>query len=264
MDASRNDLRKLSDIDDLEVAPGEPDVRGWDVVLDDDTEIGEVNDLIVDSSAMKVQYLVVDLDKGAFDLTDGRRVLVPVRQADLDVDEQRVRLPGLARQSVLALPDGDTGTWDTATTGSLEDMTARAGDRTSTRLTRSADELRIGKRQVKTGEVRVGKHVETERVSQPVSRERERVVIERRPASADTRGEASISESGEVRMPVTEDQLVVEKRPVVQEELVISKEGVSETERVEADVRREEFDIDKTGRVDLSDSAGPDRPKGER
>jgi uncharacterized protein (TIGR02271 family) len=270
MDAARNDLRKLSDIDDLEVAPGEPDVRGWDVVLHDDTEIGQVDDLIVDPSAMKVQFLVVDLDKDAFDLAEDRGVLIPVRQADLDVKEQRVRLPSLTRESVLALPDVDAGTWntgqwDTATTELLEDTTARAEDRTSTRLTRSADELRIGKRRVETGELRVGRHVETEHVSQPVARERERVVIERRPASADAPGEASISESGEVRVPVTEEQIVVEKRPVVQEELVISKEGVSETEHVEADVRREEFDIDKTGRVDLSDSAERgDLPKGER
>jgi uncharacterized protein (TIGR02271 family) len=275
MDAARNDLRMLSDIDDLEVAPGEPDVRGWDVVLGDDTEIGQVDDLIVDSSAMKVQYLVVDLDKGAFNLADDRRVLVPVGQADLDVDQEQVCLPGLKRESILALPDPntenwntgawDTGAWDTATTGSLEDTIARAADQKSTRLTRSVEELRIGKRKIEAGEVRIGKHVETEHVSQPVARERERVVIDRRPASAGARGDASTSESGEVRVPVVEEELVVEKRPVVKEELVIAKEGVSETERVEADVRREVFDIDKTGRVDVSETGNPGAPsKGER
>ncbi len=45
-------------------------------------------------------------------------------------------------------------------------------------------------------------------------------------------------------MPLTEEEVVVEKRPVVKEELVVGKRVVEERDVVEADVRREKFDID--------------------
>ena len=62
-------------------------------------------------------------------------------------------------------------------------------------------------------------------------------------------------------MPVTEEELIVEKRPVVKEELIITKERASETQNVEADLRKERFDVDKQGRVLEGDD---DRPKGRR
>ena len=96
---------------------------------------------------------------------------------------------------------------------------------------------------VSRGEARVGKHVETERVSEPVTRRREEVVIERRPVEAGARADASMS-ADEVRIPLTEEELVVEKRPVVKEELVVGKRVVEERDVVETELRREEFDVD--------------------
>ena len=93
------------------------------------------------------------------------------------------------------------------------------------------------------GEGRVSKHVETEHVSEPVTRRREELVVERRPVEAGARADASISDD-EIRVPLMEEELVVEKRPVVKEELVVGKRIVEERDTVEADVRREEFDID--------------------
>lgn len=55
-------LERLSDAD-YEIAPGEPDVRGWRVVLGRDEAVGEVDDLIIDPAASKVRYLDVDLDR---------------------------------------------------------------------------------------------------------------------------------------------------------------------------------------------------------
>jgi uncharacterized protein (TIGR02271 family) len=149
-----------------------------------------------------------------------------------------------------------------STTSSTAAPASRIPDTTanSTRLTRSAEELRIGKREVEAGEVRIGKHVESEHVRQPVTTTHERVKVERRPVSGESmRADASISESGEIRVPVVEEEVVVDKRPVVKEEIVVSKEVVSRTKDVEADVRREEFDIEKTGRVDVDESEGKGR-----
>src|SRR5919201_3039830 len=93
----------LSDAKDLKVAEGNPDVRGWDVLAADGTEVGEVKDLLVDPGAMKVRYLVVELDKEVAG-TDDRRVLIPVGAARLDDDDDKVLLQGMALQALAGLP----------------------------------------------------------------------------------------------------------------------------------------------------------------
>ena len=45
-------------------------------------------------------------------------------------------------------------------------------------------------------------------------------------------------------MPLTEEEVVVEKRPVAKEEVRIRKDVVEDTQVVEEDVRREEIDVD--------------------
>jgi uncharacterized protein (TIGR02271 family) len=125
-----------------------------------------------------------------------------------------------------------------------------------TRLTRAEEELRVGKRRVETGEVVVAKHVETDHVSQPVTRTKERVTIERRPVTAES-GTAIDLREDTIHIPIIEEELVVEKRAVVKEELVISKEVITESETVEADLRREQFDITSSDAEYLVDSSRP-------
>ncbi len=132
-----------------------------------------------------------------------------------------------------------------------DDESSEAGDADETRLTRAEEELEIGKRRVQAGEVNVHKHVETEHVTRPVTTRREEVTIERRPISADrASGHGStateIGDDSEIRIPITEEELVVEKRAVVKEELVIKKHMVTEDETVEADLRKERIDIDRS------------------
>ena len=45
-------------------------------------------------------------------------------------------------------------------------------------------------------------------------------------------------------MPVTEEEVVVEKRPVAKEEIRIRKDVVEDTEVIEEDVRRKEADVE--------------------
>ncbi len=96
-------LRALSDLDDLDIADGEPDIRGWTVRTSEGTDVGEVDDLIIDTGAMKVRYMCVELDKDAFDLDDTRRVLVPIGTARLDDDDDNVFITSTSAQ-LLALP----------------------------------------------------------------------------------------------------------------------------------------------------------------
>src|SRR5688500_12834952 len=125
----------------------------------------------------------------------------------------------------------------------------RRGSREA-RVTRSEEELNIGKRQVSEGEVEIRKTVETVRVSQPVTRMREEVTVERHSVEGRQPGDIDIGED-EIRIPVVEEEVVVEKRPVVKEEIVVKKHAVTDERTVEADVRRERIDVDdSTARSD--------------
>ena len=255
---SNASLVRLSDAN-YEVAPGEPDVRGWNVVLSSDETIGEVDDLIIDESAGKVRYLDVELDGKAVGLDDDRHVLIPISGAQLDTEEEEVVLSGMTREALLKLPEYDENAYDEKAYAGGYDHTYgshRSADvNTDTkRITRSAEELRIGKRMEQKGEVRVAKHVETERVKQTVPLRGEEVHVERRPVERAV-GSAAEMRNDEIVVPVMEEEAVVEKRPVVKEEIVISKAPRTTERTVEADVRREE--------VDVKPSSGDIRVKGD-
>ena len=221
-------LKPLSEVHDYRIEKGDPDPRGYTVMTAQGLAIGTVDDLIIDTTAMKVRYLVVDpSDRGGTTGSASGRILLPVESIDVRSESQHV------------IANRFTGTEQVWT-----QPRAETTDRDRTKLTRTEEELHIGKQKVAAGEVRVGKHVETEHVTQPVTRRREEVVVERRPVDAGARADAAISED-EVRIPLVEEEVIVEKRPVVKEELVVGKRVVEERDTVEADLRREEFDIDE-------------------
>lgn len=160
-----------------EVAPGEPDVRGWDVILGTDEAIGEVDDLIIDPGAGKVRYLDVELDRRAVGLERDRHVLIPISGAQIDTEDEHVVLNGLNRATLLKLPEYDGKAY---ASGYDQAFRSHLGEDAPTkRLTRSAEQLRIGKRSEKQGEVRMSKHVETEHVKQSVPVQPEEVDVNR-------------------------------------------------------------------------------------
>jgi uncharacterized protein (TIGR02271 family) len=123
--------------------------------------------------------------------------------------------------------------------------TQASADRGTTegrRMTRSEEELRIGKREVPAGTVHLRKFVETEPVNEQVELRREKPRIERRPVNEAT-GHADIGED-EVAIPLTEEEAVMEKRPVTKEELVIGKDVETRTENVQGELRKERVEID--------------------
>lgn len=228
---NRDHLSALSEMKNYKVSEEDPDVRGWNVVAADGQQVGTVRDLLIDTSRMKVEYFAVG---------DGRSddVLVPAASAQVDSSRRQVVVSGTIPSSTGTERMGSRGTAADDATDYRRDRDDYRDDR---RLTRSEEELRIGKREVEAGEVVVAKHVETEHIHQDVPLERERVRVERRPVS-DVHASAHIG-ADEIRVPVIEEELVIEKRPVVKEELIISKERVTETETVDTDVRRERFDV---------------------
>jgi hypothetical protein len=67
----------------LAVADGEPDIRGWRLLTRAGIDVGEVTDLVVDVSRLRVRYLMAMLDP-PFAVGRDQCVLVPVGVAQLD------------------------------------------------------------------------------------------------------------------------------------------------------------------------------------
>lgn len=280
-------LAMLSDLDDFEVADEDPDPRDWEVVASDGRTIGEVKDLVVDTSAMKVRYLDIDVDEeelGASELRD-RHVLIPIGYARLNDDEDQVVVDAISSSDVSRLPAFEglplrremEDRIHAAFTGGVMGeerlrhprysaegfFGPRRGrmERGEAHMTRSEEELAVGRREVEAGEVDLEKHVRTEHVRRPVTRRVEEVEVERHRVR-DGRGE--IGEE-EIRVPVSEEELVVEKRPRVKEELIVRKRPVEETEEIEADLRREEVDIERHGRVrEMRGRSSEEEERGEQ
>jgi uncharacterized protein (TIGR02271 family) len=111
------------------------------------------------------------------------------------------------------------------------------------------EQLHARKQPVQTGEVKVRKEVTTEHQSIDVPVQREEVVIERHPATGRTTSGCELRPGEEVRIPVKEEQVHVEKTPVVKEEVKISKRTVQDTEHVSGTVRKEEVKVEQEGDV---------------
>lgn len=108
---AENDMDRvvpLGQLDDFKVADGDPDVRGWEVLASDGRKIGEVDELLVDTAAMKVRYLDVDVEAGTGGGHD-RHVLIPIGYARLDGDHDRVMLDSVASSELGGIPSYDQG-----------------------------------------------------------------------------------------------------------------------------------------------------------
>ncbi len=114
------------------------------------------------------------------------------------------------------------------------------------------EELQARKRSVESGQVRVGKDVVEEQRTLEVPVTREEVVIERRPVDRQVADADAVGDSDEtIRVPVREEQVSVDKRAVVTEEINVGKRQFQETEQVSGTVRREEARIREEGDLNV-------------
>lgn len=149
---------------------------------------------------------------------------------------------------------GGDGTWSAGADrgGDYDDRSAgrdRTGG-TDDAMTRSEEQLRVGTERVQTGRARLRKYVVTEQQNVTVPVSREEVRLEREPITEGNVGDAlsgpDITED-EHEVVLTEERPVVEKETVPVERVRLDKETVTDTERVQADVRKEEIELDDTG-----------------
>jgi len=119
------------------------------------------------------------------------------------------------------------------------------------------EQLRAEKERVQAGEVRVRKEVVSEERTIDVPVTREEVVVERRPAAEGSTASGRIDDEEEIRIPLMEEEVRVEKTPVVREEVTLRKQQVRDTERVSDTVRREEARIERSGDADVRSDEEP-------
>lgn len=257
------------------------DIKGFDVYAgDSDEKVGSVYDALVDETG-RFRYLVIDTGIWIF----GKKVLLPIGSARFDYGARRVYATGLRSKAqaeqLPAYNESEALDYDreeqvrgiyrqqTPTASAASNVSAPASyDRSNysyemdrplyetneqnhQTLKLYEERLIANKSRAKTGEVAVGKRVETETARASVPIEKERVVIERvTPVEAGqvvSVGDADF-QSGEVaRMEVYEETADIHKEAFVREEVSVKKEVVRTTVDGEETLRREELDIKTDG-----------------
>ena len=243
------------------------DARNRKVVDVNGEKIGKVEEIYIDDNTGQPEWALVNTG-----LFGTRSHFVPLRDVsssgeDLQVSFTKDKVqdaPSIETDGHLSAQEEeqlyryyglDYGTTDTdpvGTEGTYEERGTvghdTSGPTTDNAMTRSEEELRIGTQRREAGRVRLRKHVDTERVTETVPVTHEEVRVEREPVTESNIDDAlegpAISEE-EHEVTLSEDQPVVEKRAVPKERIRLDKETVTEQEQVSDEVRKERVEIDE-------------------
>jgi uncharacterized protein (TIGR02271 family) len=164
-----------------------------------------------------------------------------------------------------AIDAADSTGREVTDTGYVGRQSTDAGKFTGDRVQLFGEVLRVHKERISRGEVRVRKDVVTENQTIEVPVTREELVLERVAVSPNTPAtSASIGRSQEIRVPLSEDSVRVEKQPVVREEVMVGKREVSDVARVGDEVRHEELRVDSDLDTPKGTTAAQDLPVDRR
>jgi len=122
----------------------------------------------------------------------------------------------------------------------------RAEGREEATITLAEEQVKIGKRQVEAGGVRLRKIVRTETVNQPVELKREEAVIERVPAGERATGGKEFQQE-DIFIPLRREEAVVQKEGVVREQVRVRKTAQAEQQDISEQVRKEDVEIEESG-----------------
>lgn len=248
------------------------EIKSFEVCTQGGKKVGSVTDILVDEQQGRFRYLVVDMGLSGF----GKKALLPIGLAHINYTDHRVYVDGLSKGQIERLPDLHDlervdyhyeeqvrDVYRPTTITSVAQGTVKGvshyeqdpdlyavNDTQHQSLKLYEERLIANKQRQKTGEVAIGKHVETEtaRVSVPV--EKERVVIERvipADGAAIAPGAAAFQGGEVARMEVYEEAPQIHKEAFVREEVRVTKVVDQDTVMAEETLRREELDVDTQG-----------------
>jgi uncharacterized protein (TIGR02271 family) len=249
--------------------------RGQELLDNDGQKIGTIEEIYLDTETDQPEWALVKT--GMF---GGKGTFVPLQQANesgdgiqvpfekshvkdapnIDPDGQLSQSEeqtlyqhyGLEygeSQSGSGLPEGDAGTEtrEGSFGGAPPVGNDVSGPETDNAMTRSEEELSVGKTQRESGRARLRKYIVTEDVQTTVPVQREEVRVEREPITDANVGEATsgkdLSEE-EHEVTLHAEEAVVEKKTVPKERVRLDKETVEEERQVSETVGKEQIEID--------------------
>jgi uncharacterized protein (TIGR02271 family) len=259
--------------------PTTTDVQAWigqDLVGTDNNKIGKIDQVYLDRETGEPTFVAVktglfgtksSLVPIAAAQARGERVQVPyskdqVKDApNIDADaelseaeEQRLYEHYGLGYSAYEGPDHETLAGLDRGRGDRDDRFERdtvgrdtSGPTTDDAMTRSEEELRVGKTSRESGRARLRKYVVTEQVETTVPVQREEVRVEREPitdANIDDALEGPAISEEEHEVVLHAEEPVVEKRAVPKERVRMDKETVTDERTVSDEVRKERIDTD--------------------
>jgi uncharacterized protein (TIGR02271 family) len=120
-----------------------------------------------------------------------------------------------------------------------------SGPNTDDAMTRSEEELRVGKTTQERGRARLRKYIVTEQVQTTIPVQREEVRVEREPIT-DANIEQALDGPGlseeEHEVVLHEEQPVVEKRTVPKERVALRRDAVTDEQQISEQVRKEQIE----------------------
>jgi uncharacterized protein (TIGR02271 family) len=182
--------------------------------------------------------------------------------------------PGSTGSSgITARPTAGTGQTAATSSGSFAGATASAGTPASAGAAKTQnlqgekaipvveEELKVGKREVERGGIRVYSRMEEKPVEEQVTLREERVNVERRavdrPATAGDFNQAF--KEGTIEVTERVEQPVVEKQARVVEEVVVGKDATERTETVRDTVKKTDVQVEQVGAATGASAGNFDR-----
>jgi uncharacterized protein (TIGR02271 family) len=246
---------------------------GHDVVDSNNNKIGTLECLWTDHTG---QPAFLGVKTGWF----GKTHVVPTHTAKVSPQQRTIRLPYDAdRVKKAPSYDGDVQLNEATEReiygyygiqmseerrrDQVRQATGAASGRERTSVPLREEELKVGKREVEHGGVRLRKIVRTETVNQPVELKREEVVVERVPGNRAAQAGGKAFEEEELYIPLRREEPVVEKETRVREEVRVGKRAETERRTVSEQVRKEDVQIDRSsGQPARATSGQPPRTTG--
>jgi uncharacterized protein (TIGR02271 family) len=237
--------------------------RGEEVIDRDGDKIGTIADVYYDEDTREAEWARVRT--GLFGM---RETFIPIGAAEDAGDVIRVQFekgfvkdaPNVesegeltqAEEARLAEYYGLSYTEQRSSTGLPEGKTRDAKrSRGDDAMTRSEEELRVGKARRPSQLVRLKKHIVTEPKQVTVPVQREEVRVEREPITDANRADAmsgpALRES-EHEVTLQEEEVTVDKKVVPKERVRLNKDVSTEHQEVQEEVRKEQIDVERERR----------------
>jgi uncharacterized protein (TIGR02271 family) len=236
-------------------------LRGQDLTSQDGDKLGTIEEIYLDTDTNQPEWALVTTG-----LFGTKQSFVPISSARSEGDSLTVPFDkATVKDAPKVDPDGelsrteeqelyrhyglDYGNGSGSGVERDDETVGRdtSGATTDDAMTRSEEELHVGKTEREAGRVRLKKYVVEDEVTQTVPVRREEVRVEREPITDANVGDATsgpeISED-EHEVVLHEEEPVAEKRTVPQERVRLDKDVRTEEHEVSDTLRKERIDVD--------------------